>query len=111
MTSKIYTKEDFENKLLSIREKLADLEHEQWSHWEKYREERLNTCVDFSGQMANWRRLREKSYSDLTEKEKQSDREWADKVLNLLRKEFEELLYFATSSQLNKTEEETDKQN
>jgi len=80
---KTYTENEVVKIILNLRETLSDLEHEQWSHWEKYREERLNTCVDFSGQMANWRRLREKSYSDLTEKEKQSDREWADKVISV----------------------------
>ncbi|MHA1876698.1 MAG: hypothetical protein ACTSUC_09680 [Promethearchaeota archaeon] len=76
-----------EKTLNELREKLADLEHSQWSHLEKYREKKLNTSVDFSGQLANWRRwrrLREKSYEDLTEKEKEIYREWADKVLKIV---------------------------
>jgi hypothetical protein len=67
-----------------LLERLADLEHQQWSHWEKYRDGRLNTCVDFSGQLANWRRLREKSYQDLTDKEKESDRKLARKIIDEL---------------------------
>ena len=90
MTSKIYTNKDFENKLLSIREKLADLEHEQWSHWTLY------LTRNFTKEnILRWEKQIETKYSNLTEKEKNSDREWADKVLNLLRKEFEDLIYFA----------------
>ena len=85
---KTYTENEVVKIILNLRETLSDLEHKQWSHWEKYREERLNTCVDFSGQLANWRRLREKSYSDLTEKEKQSDQEWADKVISVIINKF-----------------------
>jgi hypothetical protein len=106
MTGKIYTQKDFENKLLSVREKLADLEHEQWSHWTKYF---LNNIVDKEDGLIRldlvqrWNEQTKSAYSTLSEKEKDSDRIWADKVLEVLRKEFEDLLYFATSSQLNKT--------
>ena len=43
-----------------------------------------------------WARQRKTPYSKLSDKEKNSDREWADRVLKILRKEFEDLLYFAT---------------
>jgi len=101
MTGKIYTKKDFENKLLSIREKLASLEHKQWSHWEEYREKasgEMHKVEDIPNTHV-WKRQRKTPYSKLTEKEKNSDRNWADKVLNLLRKEFKELLYFAEDKQ------------
>lgn len=64
---------------------LANLEHEQWSHWEEYRAIRLNSLQSLdmklaNDQLINWKRLREQPYSQLTEKEKESDREWARKV-------------------------------
>jgi len=101
--SKIYTKEQFESKLFSLRETLSDLEHQQWAHWTDYLFKRLSlspnvlkvdaqTKKDFE----RWIRQIITPYKDLSEKEKDADRVWADKVLKVLRKEFEDLLYFAT---------------
>lgn len=62
----------------SLREVLADLEHEQWSHWTKHMLDNLTPK-----NIERWKRQIETPYSQLTEKEKDSDREWADKVLSL----------------------------
>lgn len=61
------------------RESLAELEHEQWAHWTKYM---LDNLTDAN--IARWKKQIATPYKDLSEKEKDSDREWADKVLKLL---------------------------
>lgn len=94
-----------------IIEQLADLEHQQWSHWEKYRENRIlelggHPNMDkVSAQKQNWKRLRETDYKDLTEKEKESDREWARKVLPIIeqtRKETAEEVFKEVDELLEK---------
>jgi hypothetical protein len=72
--------------MISLREKLADLEHRQWAHWTKYLLEALGLWVGDRGQrsdIARWRRQCETPYEALTDTEKNSDRVWADKVLAL----------------------------
>jgi mannose-6-phosphate isomerase-like protein (cupin superfamily) len=70
-------KKDNDNEL---REKLADLEHKQWAHWTKYMLENLS-----DREKARWERQIDTDYKDLSEKEKDGDREWADKVLDILK--------------------------
>lgn len=62
-----------------ILEDLAGLEHEQWAHWTKY--SLNNLTLD---NLNRWNKQTKTPYSDLTEKEKQSDREWVFKVLKVL---------------------------
>jgi hypothetical protein len=62
-----------------LLEKLSDLEHIQWMSWTKYFLEN-NTPMN----RARWRRQINTPYSELSEKEKESDREWARKVLELI---------------------------
>jgi len=62
-----------------IRERLAALEHEQWIHWTKYMIENLTT-----ENILLWRKEIEAVYEELSEKQKDSDREWADKVLSII---------------------------
>jgi hypothetical protein len=64
-----------------LREHLAALEHWQWSQWaaDIMRTESINKA-----RMARWNRLIVTPYEDLTEEEKDLDREWADRVLALL---------------------------
>lgn len=62
-----------------IREQLAALEHEQWAHWTRYF---LNHLT--AENLDHWRRQCETPYDQLTEAEKSSDREWADRVLALV---------------------------
>lgn len=77
---KSYTEQLYEEfKEDKRREKLAELEHEQWATWTKYF---LDNLTDEN--MARWKKQIETPYSELTEKEKESDREWADKVLAIL---------------------------
>lgn len=62
-----------------LLEKLADLEHQQWAHWTQYM---LNNLTEEN--IARWRRQIETPYNNLSEKEKESDRKWAKKVLSLI---------------------------
>lgn len=64
-------------------EKLAELEHNQWIHWTKYM---LDNLTDEN--IKRWRRQIETPYSELSEKEKESDRSWAKKVLNIINGKF-----------------------
>ncbi len=59
-------------------EALADLGHKQWTHWTKYM---LNNLTPEN--VAKWKRQCETPYSKLSEKEKESDRVWARKVLEI----------------------------
>ena len=61
-------------------EKLAALEHEQWAHWTRYMLDNLT-----SENIQRWRRQIETPYEDLSEKEKESDRVWARKVMELMQ--------------------------
>jgi hypothetical protein len=62
-----------------LREALAKLEHDQWALWAKWQ-------MDHSTpeNVARWQRQIATPYEALSEKEKDSDREWADKVLAIL---------------------------
>jgi hypothetical protein len=72
------TAEDEESGLI---EELSDLEHDQWAHWTKYMLENLS-----DENKEKWEKQIETDYKDLTEKEKDSDREWAEKVLKIIEK-------------------------
>lgn len=60
-------------------EDLSDLEHDQWAHWTGWM---LDNLTDEN--ILRWREQIKTPYVDLTEKEKDSDREWARKVVAIL---------------------------
>lgn len=71
-------------------EKVADFMHDQWSHWMKYifslaktdEELTVNTKVYHNTEdWLRWVKQMETPYSELSEKEKGSDREWARKLI------------------------------
>ena len=62
-----------------LREKLASLEHGQWAHWTEYILSHLTP-----ENIQRWKHQLLTSYEFLTEREKDSDRVWADKVLSIL---------------------------
>lgn len=92
-------------------EKIADFMHDQWSHWMKYQILTKNTTMYRSAGHSNvdsdpyyasdgdefevsvietedlkrWKRQMNTPYSELSEKEKDSDREWAKKILKLFQ--------------------------
>lgn len=75
-------------------EALAALAHEQWSGWMEYlftRAVMLDAVMTVGGKLSDewperWRRQMKTSYAELSEKEKESDREEARRVIALLRK-------------------------
>jgi hypothetical protein len=69
----------------SLREKLAELEHKQWSHWYRYMVGNLTP-----ENKERWDAQAATPYALLTEPEKNSDRVWADKVLEILKSERDE---------------------
>jgi L-rhamnose mutarotase len=87
---------DIQDEMSILRERLAGLEHEQWAHWTRYSQVKLKEIIEYEAGPAAWNRIEadpvmqrwirqmETPYAELTEKEKDSDREWAQKVLDLL---------------------------
>jgi hypothetical protein len=59
-----------------LLEKLAELEHKQWSHLIKYQ---LRQCPNVLGiaDFAKWERLASTPYHKLTEEQKEADRKFA----------------------------------
>lgn len=86
-----------ENKL---REALADLEHEQWNSACSYildtigreadehiqRETGTGFDLESLDCVQRWRRQEITPYPELTEKEKESDRVWADKAIEIMER-------------------------
>ena len=60
-------------------EKLAEQEHIQWVHWTAYMFENLTP-----ENIKRWKRQIETDYKDLSEKEKDSDRVWARKAIQIM---------------------------
>lgn len=75
----------------SLREYLAAIQHEIWINWMKYL---FSVCMPKEDgsytipaeKVKHWKRQINTPYQNLTEKEKESDREQADKILNILLK-------------------------
>lgn len=76
--------------LKQLRERLSDLEHEQWAHWTRYMldtiagENHISEEFEDLPCVRRWRRQCDTPYAQLSEREKESDREWADKVLDTI---------------------------
>lgn len=81
-----------------LMEELAAIEHDRWSKWQKYLHSK---CVEHengkgefvcfpSESFLHWERQIATPYSELSEKEKESDREQVRSYLPLLRKELRE---------------------
>ena len=79
-----------------LREQLADVQHAIWAHWMRYQ---FSQCLPngFGGALipsdkaGRWRRQMDTPYSDLTDKERESDRHQADKVLAVVQPELDQL--------------------
>jgi hypothetical protein len=72
-----------------LREKLAALAHVQWSGWMAYlfslsRSNGDGTITIPAALVARWQGQIATPYAELTEREKNSDREEADRVLTLI---------------------------
>ena len=72
-------------------EKLAAIEHERWADWQRYLHSKCGRIVGTGGSLAipaelveQWERQIATPYADLSEKEKESDREQVRKYLPLI---------------------------
>ena len=73
-----------------VRERLAGVQHAIWAHWMRYMFTQGTVNPDGSWTMpaekaARWGGQMRTPYSDLTEKERESDREQADKIILSIR--------------------------
>jgi hypothetical protein len=74
---------DMKEKLI---EELAELEHKQWWDWAKS----ILETEDISKERSDrWKKESFKPYSDLTEEQKDMDREWVEKVLKIVKKYYD----------------------
>ena len=65
-----------------IREGIAELEHEQWMQWSKSIADNTREFYIDKPKLVKWMECW-KPYDQLTEEQKDQDRKWADKVLEL----------------------------
>ena len=73
----------------ALREKIADVQHAIWAHWMRYL---FSCCIENddgsatipADKVSRWLGQKARTYDQLSEKEKDSDREQADKVLKVL---------------------------
>lgn len=80
----------------NIRERIAAIQHEQWSGWMKYlfskcKRQELTSEIPKVWR-DRWERQIDTPYSQLTDKEQESDRVEADKLLQLIKSVCEEVL-------------------
>jgi hypothetical protein len=83
------TPDEVTKHLDGLMERLATLEHERWSHWQRYMHGKSTKQPDGSllippDLVKQWERQLSTPYSELTEKEKESDREQVRKYLPIL---------------------------
>lgn len=74
---------------MTKREKMAACVHESWSRWMKYLFEKSQdrqdgTAIIPAWAVQRWKRQMNTPYEDLPEREKDTDREEADKILEVL---------------------------
>jgi hypothetical protein len=75
--------------LAGLIERLAAIEHQRWSHWQTYVHSKGTKSPDGSlvlpaDLVERWERQIATPYSELEEKEKQSDRDQVQRYLRLL---------------------------
>ncbi len=80
---------DVESVLETLLEKLAAIEHERWAHWQRYMHDKGESRPDGSlvlpGELVRkWDAQIATKYADLSEKEKESDREQVRRYLPLI---------------------------
>ena len=82
-------RESVKGALESIFERLAHIEHERWSHWQRYVHSQSIRQADGSllipsDLVERWERQISTSYADLSDQEKNGDREQVRKYLPLI---------------------------
>jgi len=79
-----------EMRKLELIEQLADKEHERWSHWMRYlfqicpKHTDGSTCIP-PLLVDRWMRQAHTAYANLSEQEKQSDRDEVAKILPIIK--------------------------
>lgn len=86
--------QNIETRLLSVLEELAAVEHERWSHWQKYVHSKCSRQADGSlliplELVVRWERQISLPYDCLNEQEKESDREQVHRYLPVVKKALE----------------------
>jgi hypothetical protein len=79
----------YEEVLESLVDELAAIEHDRWAHWQRYMHNKAHKQSDGSlvvpaDLVDRWQRQIDTPYSELTEKERESDREQVRKYLPLI---------------------------
>lgn len=76
-----------------VREQLSEYAHNTWSGWMEYM---FSKCELVNGGILipssfydRWSRQKNTKYSDLSEEEKKSDRDEADKIIEILENNFD----------------------
>ena len=82
-------KPEIEELLAGLLERLATIEHEWWSHWQRYMHSKAVRQPDGSlllpaELVARWEGQMNRSYAELDDREKESDREQVRKYLPIL---------------------------
>jgi hypothetical protein len=80
---------EIEKVLNDAVEQLASVEHERWSHWQRYMHSKCLRLSDGSllvpaELVSRWESQFKTSYADLTDQEKESDREQVRRYLPLV---------------------------
>jgi hypothetical protein len=83
------TDAEVEQLLASLVERLASIEHDRWSHWQKYLQSKCVAHPDGtlsipSELVAQWTRQSTTPYDRLSDAEKNSDREQVRKYLPII---------------------------
>ena len=81
------------NEPTDLLENLAAIEHERWAHWQRFMHEQGKRQSDGSlllpaDLIAKWDRLIKTPYAQLTEKERESDRDQVRRYLPIVAKAY-----------------------
>lgn len=84
---------EIENLLSTLIEPLAAIEHERWSHWQRYMHSKCIRQPDGSLVLppdlaARWEKQSVTKYADLTEQERESDRDQVRRYLPIIAAAF-----------------------
>lgn len=73
----------------NLLEQLASHEHERWAHWQKYLNENYTqkdgSLVIPKEKVEHWNRQIHTKYKDLSEREKEADRMFARKIVEIIK--------------------------
>jgi hypothetical protein len=90
---------------MNLRELLAALEHERWSRWQRWMHDQCVRNEDGSLTIPaflveRWERQIAAPYEQLTEREKDADREQVDRYWPLIERYIDEMLADAEASEV-----------